>query len=226
MKSITIEGTVRTNSGKKEAFEVRRQGNIPCSLYGGSDNVNFFAPVAAFKDLVYTPEFYTAQINVDGKQYNCVMQDIQFDPISDDVLHIDFREMHPEKKIVLELPVNLEGTAPGVKEGGRIFLRMKKMKVKLYPKDLVEHITVKVDHLDLGKSVRVSELNIPGIEFLNAPNIPIVSVLIPRVEKEAAPAAATTTAAAATTEAAAGEAPPAAEKGAPKADDKKKEKKK
>ena len=184
MKAITIEGKTRSNIGKKETQALRKQGNIPCSIYGGGDNVNFFAPVNAFKELVYTPEFYTTQIIVEGKQHHCVMQDIQFHPITDEVLHIDFREMHPEKKIVLELPVKLEGIAPGVKEGGRIYLRMKKMKVRLLPKDLIEHITVRIDQLGLGKSVRVSEINIPGIEFLNSPHIPIVSVLIPRIEKE------------------------------------------
>lgn len=223
MKAITIEGTTRNNTGKKETFAVRKQGNIPCSIYGGTENVNFYAPVNAFKELVYTPEFYTAQISVEGKQFNCVMQDIQFDPISDDVLHIDFRELHPEKKIVLELPVKLEGVAPGVKEGGRIFLRMKKMKVRLLPKDLVEHITVKIDHLDLGKSVRVNELKMEAIEFLDAPNIPIVSVLIPRVEKEVTPVAAVSETAAPVAEGAtpAGETPAAGEKGAEKKEKKK-----
>jgi len=232
MKAITIEGKIRSNVGKQNTQALRKQGNIPCSIYGGTENINFYAPVNAFKELVYTPEFYTAQISVDGKQFNCVMQAIQFHPISDDVLHIDFREMHPDKKIVLELPVKLEGVAPGVKEGGRIYQRMKKMKVRLLPKDLIEHITVKIDHLELGKSVRVSEMKLEGIEFLNAPHIPIVSVLIPRIEKEETPAAAAAvegavpaegaTPAAGTTPAAG--ATPAGEKGAAPAEEKKKKK--
>jgi large subunit ribosomal protein L25 len=230
MKAITIEGKTRSKTGKKETETLRKQGQIPCSIYGGAENLNFYAPVNSFKELVYTPEFYTTNIKVDGKEFNCVMQDIQFHPISDAVLHIDFRELHPEKKIVLELPVKLEGIAPGVKEGGRIYLRMKKMKVRLLPKDLIEHITVKIDHLALGKSVRVGEINMEGIEFLSAPHIPIASVLIPRIEKEEVPAvaavAATEVPAAGTTPVAAGAPPPAAEKGAAKPEEKEKKEKK
>jgi len=230
MKSINIEGKSRSNTGKKETGTLRKQGNIPCSIYGGKENVNFYAPSTSFKELVYTPEFYTANISVDGKTFSCVMQDIQFHPISDEILHIDFRELNPEKKMILELPVKLEGTPAGAKEGGKIYQRMKRIRVRLLPKDLIEHITVKIDHLTLGKSVRVGDMKMDGIEFLNAPHIPIVSVLIPRVEKEEAPAAATTEAAAATAAApaagttppAAGTTPPAAEKGAEKKEDKKK----
>lgn len=230
MKAITIEGKTRSKTGKKETETLRKQGQIPCSIYGGTENLNFFAPVNAFKELVYTPEFYTTNIKVDGKEFNCVMQDIQFHPITDEVLHIDFRELHPEKKIVLELPVRLEGIAPGVKEGGRIYLRMKKMKVRLLPKDLIEHITVKIDHLALRKSVRVGEIKIEGIEFMSAPHIPIASVLIPRVEKlEEVPVVAAVAAAevpaAGAVPLAPGAAPPVAEKGAAKPEEKEKEKK-
>jgi large subunit ribosomal protein L25 len=186
---------VRSDIGKKHTADLRKAGNIPCSIYGGKENINFYAPTTSFKDLVYTPEFYTATISVDGKNFSCVMQDIQFHPISDDILHIDFRELSPEKKMTLELPVKLEGVPAGAKEGGKIFQRMKRIRVRLLPKDLIEHITVKIDHLTLGKSVRVGDMKIEGIEFMNAPHIPIVSVLIPRVEKEETPAAATAEAA-------------------------------
>ncbi|MCY7409193.1 MAG: 50S ribosomal protein L25/general stress protein Ctc [Chitinophagales bacterium] len=223
MKSITIEGNVRSNVGKKETNTLRKQGNVPCSIYGGKENVNFYSAVNAFKELVYTPEFYTATIKVDGNDYNCVMQDIQFHPISDEILHIDFRELHPDKKIILEIPVSLEGVAPGTKEGGRVNQRMKKVKVRLLPKDLVEHITVNIGHLTLGKAVRISEMKVDGIEFLNAPHIPIVNVMVPRVVKEeTSVAAAATTETAAPVEGAASGAAPAAEKGAEKKDEKKK----
>jgi large subunit ribosomal protein L25 len=219
MKAITIEGKIRNGVGKKQTQALRGEGKIPCSIYGGNENINFSAPTTAFKELVYTPEFYTATITVDGKTFNCVMQDIQFHPISDEILHIDFRELNAEKRITLELPVKLEGTPAGAKEGGKINQRMKKLRVRLLPKDLVEHITVKIDHLGVGKSVRVSEMKVDGLEFMNAPHIPIVSVLMPRVEKEAAPAA----------EAAApavGAAATAAAAPAEKSGDKKEEKKK
>ncbi|MBS1657905.1 MAG: 50S ribosomal protein L25/general stress protein Ctc [Chitinophagales bacterium] len=222
MKAINIEGKNRSDIGKKSTAELRKNGHIPCSIYGGEKNVNFYAPKVSFKELVYTPEFYAANITVDGNTYNCVMQDLQFHPITDEILHIDFRELNPEKKITVELPVKLEGTAAGTREGGKVNQRMKRLRVRLLPKDLVEHITVKIDHLTLGKSVRVGEMQMEGIEFLNAPHIPIVSVLVPRVEKEETPAAATAETAAAATPAA-GTAPAA---GAAPAAEKKEEKKK
>lgn len=225
MKAINIEGQIRSDIGKKSTAELRKKGNIPCSVYGGEKNLNFYAPKTSFKELVYTPEFYAANITVDGKTYSCVMQDIQFHPITDEVLHIDFRELNPEKKITVELPVKLEGAPIGVREGGKINQRMKRLRVRLLPKDLVEHITVKIEHLSLGKSVRVSEMKLEGIEFLNAPHIPIVSVLVPRVEKEETPVAAaaeTTAAATPAAGAAPAGAPPAAEKGGEKKEEKKK----
>jgi len=187
MKAISIDGQVRTSFGKKETNDLRKKGHVPCSVYGGKENLLFAAPKNAFRDLVYTPEFYTASIKVDGKEVTAVLQAIQFHPLTDEILHIDFRELHPDRKVVLELPVKLEGTPEGAKEGGKIFQRMKRLKVRLFPKDLVEHVTVKIDHLALGKSVRVGEIKLPGIEFLNAPHIPIISVLIPRQVVEEVP---------------------------------------
>ena len=219
MKSITIEGQIRKSAGKTETRELRKSGQIPCSIYGG-ENIIFSAPVTAFKNLVYTPEFYTAKINVDGKEIHAVMQDIQFDPVTDEILHIDFMELNDEKKVTLELPIRLEGAPAGVRQGGKINQRMKKLKVRLYPKDLVEHITIKIDHLELGKSVRIGDLKVEGIELLNAPHIPIVSVIIPRVAKEETPVPAT--AAAGTTAAAPAGAAATPEKGAEKKEDKKK----
>lgn len=224
MRSITIEGQLRKSTGKSDTRELRKSGQVPCSIYGGKENLNFTAPLPAFKDLVYTPEFYTAKIKVDGKEIEAVMQAIQFDPVTDALIHIDFLELHPDKKVTLDLPVRLEGIPVGVRAGGKVNQRIKKMRVRLYPKDLIEHITIKIDQLELGKSVRVGDFELPGIEFLNAPHIPIVSVLIPRVAKEETPAA--TTAAATTAAAPAAGAAPAGDKGAAKPEDKKKDDKK
>ena len=226
MKSILIEGQIRSGVGKKATRELRAKGLVPCSVYGGKENINFTAPVHAFKSLVYTPEFYLADLKLDGREVKAVMQDIQFDAITDEIQHIDFRELQEDKKIVVEIPVKLEGVPAGAKEGGKIHQRIKKIKAKLLPKNLVEHITVQIEHLTLGKSVRVSELKIEGIEFLNPPNIPIVSVLIPRAAKEEVPAAAAAATTTATTTAAPATGAPAAaaapEKGAAKPEEKKK----
>lgn len=190
MKSIVIEGTPREVKGSRQTSKLRAQGIIPCNLYGANRNILFSAPAAAFRELVYTPEFYTATIRINGEEFPSILQEVQFHPVTDELLHLDFRILDPNKKIVLELPIHLTGTAAGTKEGGKLQQRLKKLKVRLYPKDLVEHITIDVSALGLGKSIRVGDLRMEGIEFLNAPHLPVVTVRVPRVAKEEAPAAA------------------------------------
>lgn len=224
MQSINIEGTIRKSVGKRETRELRKNGQIPCSLYGGKETFNFYAPATSFKNLVYTPEFLTAKIMLEGKEREALMQDLQFDPVTDQLNHIDFMELSEDKKVTVNLPIRLEGIPAGVRAGGKINQRMKKLKVRMYPKDLLSHISIKIDHIDLGKSVRVSDLQHDGIEFLNPANFPILSVIIPRVVKEETPTVAATTAApAASATPAAGAAAPAAKKD-DKKDDKKKKK--
>ncbi|MCS6990784.1 MAG: 50S ribosomal protein L25 [Chitinophagales bacterium] len=205
MKTIVIEGTVREQKGSHQCRRLRAQGFVPCNLYGAGKNILFCAPDSAFRELLYTPEFYTAHIRINGEEYPAILQEAQFHPVTERLLHLDFRILDPNKKIVVELPVRLEGTAAGTREGGKLQQRLKKLKVRLYPKDLVEHISVDVTQLGLGKSIRVGDLKMEGIEFLNAPHLPVVSVRIPRAAKEeGAPAAAA-------------EAPAAGDKGATKA---------
>jgi large subunit ribosomal protein L25 len=218
MQSITIEGQIRKSAGKRETRELRKNGQVPCSLYGGKDTLNFSAPATSFKNLVYTPEFLIAKIILDGKEREALMQDLQFDPVTDQLTHIDFLEMNADKKVTVDIPIKLEGIPAGVRAGGKINQRMKKLKVRMYPKDLVPFISIKVDHVELGKSVRISDLKNEGFEFLAAPNFPILSVIIPRVVKEETPVAAAPAAAASPAAAPAA----AAEKGAAKKDDKKK----
>ncbi|MCS6916331.1 MAG: 50S ribosomal protein L25 [Chitinophagales bacterium] len=202
MKSIVIEGTLRQQKGSRQVSRLRSQGLVPCNLYGAGRNILFAAPAAAFRELVYTPEFYTATIRINGEEYSAILQEVQFHPVTDQLLHLDFRMLDPNKKIVLELPIRIEGTAAGTREGGKLQQRLKKLKVRLFPKDLVEHITVDVTSLNLGKSIRVGDLKMEGIEFLNAPHLPVVTVRVPRAAKEETPAAAASSA----------EAAPAAEK--------------
>ncbi len=222
MQSITIEGQIRKSAGKRETRELRKNGQVPCSLYGGKETLNFSAPAASFKNLVYTPEFLIAKIILDGKEREALMQDLQFDPVTDQLTHIDFLELNADKKVTVDIPIKLEGVPAGVRAGGKINQRIKKLKVKLFPKDLVPYISIKVDHVELGKSVRISDLKNEGFEFLSAPNFPILSVIIPRVVKEETPATAAAPAAAAAATPAAAPAAAAAEKGAAKKDDKKK----
>jgi large subunit ribosomal protein L25 len=206
MKTITIEGQLRTETGKKSTRALRSQGLVPCVIYGGSQEVNFTAPVLSFKNLVYTSEFQLAQINVDSKSYRCILKDVQLDKVTDQLSHLDFLELVEDKKIVATIPVRFTGTAAGVKGGGKLVTKMKNLRVKTYPKYLRENIDVDLTNLELNQNIRVEDVKDPNYEILNSPRIPIASVVMTRQLKQeeaavapaAAPAAPAKTAAAAT----------------------------
>lgn len=189
MKSLTLEATERKGFGSKQAAQLRREGMIPCVLYGGSETVHFYAPYNSFRQIVFNPEFFTIQITVNGKQYNTILREVQFHPVTDKVMHLDFLELSPEKKVTAEIPVKLVGQAAGVKAGGILDQKMKRLKVKALPKDLVEHIEIDVAALELGKSIRVSEVKLANIEILNPDYMPVAATYIPRVVEEVKPAA-------------------------------------
>src|ERR1051325_5438664 len=125
MNTITIEGQLRTGTGKKANRQIRSQGLVPGVIYGGSQEVNFSAPVLAFKSLVYTPDFQLAEIKVDGKQYTCILKDIQFDRVDDSLAHLDFLELVEGRKVIANIPIKFTGTAVGVKDGGILITKMK-----------------------------------------------------------------------------------------------------
>lgn len=196
MKSITLEATPREQLGSKNAAQMRRDGFIPCVLYGGSETVHFYAPYIAFKNIVFNPEFFTINISVNGKQYNTLLKEVQFHPVSDKVTHLDFLELAPDKKVSAEIPVKLVGQSPGVKAGGILEQKVRKLKVRALPKDLIEHIEINVDTLELGKSIRIEDLKFDNIEILNPHYMPVASTHLPRVVVETKPEAVATTAAA------------------------------
>jgi large subunit ribosomal protein L25 len=197
MKSLTIEAKVRENKGSKNAAELRRNCEIPCVLYGGSETIHFSAPKKSFKALIYTPEFHTVELDLGGKKITAVVKDLQFDAITDAVQHIDFLELTPGKKVILDLPVRLTGSPVGIKEGGKLMLKSRKLTVSILPENLVEHIELECSAMELGDIIRVKDLKLDNIEVLTAPHIPVAAVLIPRLMKEevvAAPVAAAATA--------------------------------
>jgi len=191
MKSITIEGQLRTDFGKSATRQLRSQELVPGVIYGGAQEVNFVAPAKALRPLVYTPSFQIAEVNVDGKTYRCIMKDLQFDKVSDDLIHVDLLELVEDKKIVADIPLKFTGTSAGVKAGGRLVTKMKTLKVKTYPKHLREHIEVPVDALEIGENLRVEDVKDPNYEILNSPRIPIVSVVTTRALRQEEAAAAT-----------------------------------
>jgi large subunit ribosomal protein L25 len=192
MKSITIEGQLRTESGKKATRQLRSQELVPGVIYGGKTEINFAAPATAFKPIVYTAEFMLAEILVDGNKYSCILKDLQFDKVSDELIHVDFLELVDDKKVIATLPLHFTGTPEGVKAGGKLVTKMKALKVKSLPKYLKEFIEVDLSNLQLNENIRVENVIAPNMEILNSPRIPIASITMTRQlkQEEAAAAAA------------------------------------
>ena len=201
MNTITIEGQLRTGFGKSATRQLRSQGLVPGVIYGGAQEINFTAPAAAFKNLVYTPNFQLVDVQVDGKTYRAILKDLQFDKITDALIHIDLLELVEDKKVIADIPLKFVGTSKGVKDGGKLVTKMKSLKVKTLPKHLKEAIEVSIDNLDLNDNIHVEDVKEENYEILNSPRIPIASVVMTRQLKQeeaaAAPAAGAAPAAAA-----------------------------
>jgi large subunit ribosomal protein L25 len=199
MKSITIEGQLRTESGKKATRQLRSQKLVPGVIYGGKTEINFAAPATSFKSIVYTSEFLLAEVTVEGKTYKCILKDLQFDKVTDALIHVDFLELVEDKKVIATLPLKYIGTPEGVKAGGKLITKMKAIKVKTYPKYLKESIEVDLSNLQLNENLRVENIITENMEVMNSPRIPIASIAMTRQlkqEEAAAPKAAPAKAAA------------------------------
>ena len=199
MKSITIEGQLRTESGKKATRQLRSQKLVPGVIYGGKTEINFAAPATSFKSIVYTSEFLLAEVTVEGKTYKCILKDLQFDKVTDALIHVDFLELVEDKKVIATLPLKYIGTPEGVKAGGKLITKMKAIKVKTYLKYLKESIEVDLSNLQLNENLRVENIITENMEVMNSPRIPIASIAMTRQlkqEEAAAPKAAPAKAAA------------------------------
>lgn len=191
MKSIEVKGTARTiaerSSAQARALKaIRKNNGVPCVLYGGGENVHFTVPVEGLRKLVYTPHIYVVDLIIDDKKVNAIMKDIQFHPVTDSILHVDFYQIDEAKPIVMEVPVELEGLAEGVKAGGKLVLQMRKLKVKALYNVIPERLVVNVSHLGLGKTVKVGELSYEGLEILNAKDAVVCAVKMTRAARGAA----------------------------------------
>jgi large subunit ribosomal protein L25 len=215
MKTITIEGQLRTETGKKATRQLRSQGLVPGVIYGGTQEIAFTAPVLAFKPIVYTPDFQLAEVKVDGKSYKCIMKDLQFDKVSDHLSHVDFLELVQDRPVIATIPIKFTGVSVGVKDGGRLITKVKSLKVKSLPQHLKENIEVDITNLELNGNIRVQDVQEPNYEILNSPRIPIASVVMTRQlkqEEAAAPVAGAKAPAAAAAAKAPAAAKPAAKK--------------
>ena len=184
MKTITIEGQIRTEFGKAATRQLRSEEKVPGVIYGGAKEINFSAPATAFKSIVYTPDFMLAEVKVDGVSYKCVLKDMQFDKVSDKLIHVDFLELVGDKKVTVSIPIKFTGVPEGVKEGGKLAVKMKALKVKTIPEYLLEHIDVDLTDLKLNENIRVQDVKAKNMEILNSPRIPIASVAMTRQLKQ------------------------------------------
>ncbi|MCH1402409.1 MAG: 50S ribosomal protein L25/general stress protein Ctc [Schleiferiaceae bacterium] len=176
MKSVEIQGTPRTEVGSKYAQAERKAGNVPCVIYGGEAPVHFSAPALAFKSLVYTPEAKTATITVEGKTVEAVIQDMQFHPVTDALMHIDFIQLVEGKAVTMNIPVVLNGQARGVLNGGKLKMVLRTLSVRALPNELPDNIQLDITNLRIGKSIRVSDVVPSGYEILNSDTAVIVTV--------------------------------------------------
>ena len=190
MKSITIKGSERENVGKKATKAVRDAGMVPCVIYGGNQPVHFVADERAFKDLVYTPNAHTVVVELNGTSYNVIMQDIQFHPVSDKILHIDFFQLSDDKEIIMEVPVKVTGTSPGVLLGGVLRLNQRRLKVKALPKNLPDFVEANISELQMGNKLYVTKLEINNFKLMHPDNTVVCQVRISRAAMKAAQEAA------------------------------------
>ena len=185
MKTIEIIGYKRANLGKKEAKQLRKEANAPCVLYGGQEQVHFHTPMALLRDLVYTPEAHFVHLSIDDKHYRCILQDIQFHPVNEMILHVDFLQILDDKPIKMQIPTQVIGKAPGVTKGGSLAKKLRKLPIVAYPKDMPAHIEVDISALELGQMVRVRDIKTTNYTILAAPGIPVASIEIPRALRSA-----------------------------------------
>jgi large subunit ribosomal protein L25 len=185
MKSIAISGSPRENVGKRDAKELRYEGKVPAVLYGGKNQIHFSVSASDLRGLVYTPEVSFVALDVAGVKAQAIIQDVHFHPLTDLPLHVDFLELDEKKPVVMQIPVKLTGTSPGVKTGGKLIQKLRKLRVKALPKDMPQYVEVSIEKLDVGKSVGVGELTFDNFKVTNNAEDTIVSVTMSRALKQA-----------------------------------------
>jgi large subunit ribosomal protein L25 len=224
MKTVEIIGYKRANLGKSGSQKLRDEGLVPCVLYGGDGQIHFYSPMILFRDLVYTNEAHFVQVNIEGEECKAILQEVQFHPVSEIILHADFLKISEDRKVKMSIPTRLVGQAPGVGKGGTLVRKRAALKVYGFPKDMPDHIDVNVSELDFHHAIKVGDMALAGLEFLDPKQATIAAVEIPRAAKLAAEdAAAAAAAPAAEAAPAAGAAAPAAGADAKKAEAPKKE---
>lgn len=186
MKTILLKGELRNGLGTGTSKVLRNEGKVPCVLYGNSEPVHFAVYQADFKNLIYTPNVYKVLLNIDGTEYNAILQDAQFHPVSEAIIHVDFFEVQPGKQVIMEIPVRVVGNSPGVRAGGKLVKKINKLRVRGDINNLPDYIDVEISTLEIGQSAKVGHLNVSGFDILDAKENAIVSVKTTRALMQAA----------------------------------------
>lgn len=193
MKTVEIIGYRRANLGKSGSQKLRDEGLVPCVLYGGDDQIHFYSPMILFREVVYTNEAHFVHLNIEGEEFQAILQEVQFHPVSEVILHADFLRISEDRKIKMNIPLRLVGEAPGVTKGGALVRKRAALKVYGFPKDMPDHIDVDVSSLDFHHAIKVGDMKMDKLEFMDPKHASIAVVEVPRAAKileEAAAAAA------------------------------------
>jgi len=180
MKTVSLSGSLRENVGKKDAKKSRKEGKIPCVMYGGEKQIHFALPELAVDKVIFTPEIFAFNITINDKEYQAIMQDIQYHPVTDKVLHIDFLEVTKGKEVVVGLPVKFTGVAPGIIKGGKLQVKFRKLRAKGDINNMPEYIELDVSKLDIGNSIKVRDIKLDNLQLIEIPNAVVVQVKISR----------------------------------------------
>lgn len=193
MKEIKVEGQKRNDLGKKATKQLRKEGLVPCNLYGEAKGENGLPVAMAFtssakelRKIVYTPHVYVIKLVIDGEEHTAIMKELQFHPVTDALLHVDFYEINEEKPITIGIPVKLNGLAQGIRDGGRMNLSVRKINVKAKYQDIPEHLDIDVTNLNIGKSIKVGDLSFDGLELVTSKEVVVCSIKAARKSQQAA----------------------------------------
>jgi large subunit ribosomal protein L25 len=180
MKKTEIVGFKRANLGRTASQALRAEGNVPCVLYGGTEQVSFHTPAYLFRPLLNTPDFYEVNLNIEGTEYTAILQETQFHPVNDQLIHADFLLITPDKVIKVEVPIKLQGLSVGQQKGGKLVQMLRKLRIQGPAKNIPEEVTLNIEELDLGKSIKVSAIELEGVKILDPVANPVATVTIPR----------------------------------------------
>ncbi|MBN1926896.1 MAG: 50S ribosomal protein L25/general stress protein Ctc [Prolixibacteraceae bacterium] len=185
MKTYDVNGKLREATGKKDSKKLRSENNVPCVLYGLENPIHFYVPKNDLLKLIFTPSVYLINLDIDGDKHQAIMQDLQFDPVTDEVIHIDFLKVYDDKLVKVDIPVVTKGFAKGIRKGGKLQVEMRRLKILALPKDLPDVITIDVSDIDIGQSLRVGDIDLENVTILNHKSVPVIRIMVTRAARAA-----------------------------------------